>query len=170
MPKELASQPPSRPRRPKASSRATPPTTGGRTIGSTVTARSTPPPGKLIRANVQASGTPKTRAMAVAENDASRERRSAVRTSGERSWSQVVAQGVRRTRPISGMTKNAAATAASARKATGAARRTLVALRTGKAIPGQSRLAGTEEIRDERLGQGRGGGVPCERAPGNAAR
>src|ERR1700730_3953176 len=154
MPK-VASQPPSTPRRPKANSKATPPTTGGRTIGSTVTARNTARPGKLRRANVQASGTPKTRAMAVAENEASRERRSAVKTSGERSWSQVAAQGVRRTMPISGMTKNAAPTAANTRSATGAAGRALVALRTGKAIAGQSRLAGAKEIRDERLSQWR---------------
>src|SRR3984893_4985529 len=152
MPK-VASQPPSTPRRPKANSKATPPTTGGRTIGSTVTARNTARPGKLRRANVQASGTPKTRAMAVAENEASRERRSAVKTSGERSWSQVAAQGVRRTMPISGTTKNAAPTAANTRSATGAAGRALVALRTCKAIAGQSRLAGAKEIRDERLGQ-----------------
>src|ERR1700682_4876217 len=154
MPK-LASQPPSSPRRPKASSKATPPTTGGKTIGNTVIARSTARPGKVRRAKVHASGTPKTRAIAVAENDASRERRSAVRTSGERSWSQVTAQGVRRTRPISGTTKNAAPTAASTRSATGAAGRALVALRTGKTITGQRRLAGAKEIRHERPGQRR---------------
>src|SRR6202022_4512844 len=154
MPK-VASQPPSSPRRPKASSKATPPTTGGKTIGNTVIARSTARPGKVRRAKVHASGTPKTRAMAVAENDASKERRSAVRTSGERSWSQVTAQGVRRTRPIRGTTKNAAPTAASTRSATGAAGRALVALRTGKTIAGQSRLAGAKEIRHERLSQWR---------------
>src|SRR5438309_1958540 len=153
MPKVVASQPPTNPRRPKASSKATPPTTGGRTIGNTVTARRTARPGKVSRAKVHASGTPKTRAIAVAENEASRERRRAVRTSGDRSWSQAAAHGVRNKRPSSGMTKNAAPTAASARSATGAAGRALVALRTGKAIAGQRSLAATKEIRDERLRQ-----------------
>ena len=148
-----ASQPPSNPRRPKASSSATPPTTGGRTIGSTVMARSTARPGKLSRAKVHASGTPKTRPIAVAEKEASSERRSAVRTSGDRSCSQVEAHGVRSTRPISGMRKNAAPTPASTRSATGAAGRGLVALRAGKAIAGQGLLAGTKEIRDERFRQ-----------------
>src|ERR1700737_4249557 len=146
MPKVVASQLPSKSRRPKASRSATPPTTGGKTIGSTATARSIARPGKLSRAKVHASGTPKTRAITVAENEASRERRSAVRTSGERSWSQVVDHGARSTRPISGITKNAAPMAASASNATGAAGRRLVALGAGEAIAGQGLLAGAKEI------------------------
>src|SRR5437899_761049 len=153
MPKVVASQPPSRPRRPKASSRATPPTTGGRTIGSTVTARSTARPGKVSRARVQASGTPKTRAIAVADNEASSDRRSAVRTSGDRSWSDIELHGVRSTRPISGIRKNAAPIPASTSNATGAAGRT-PALWAGKAIAIQGWLAGAKEIRDKCLGQG----------------
>src|SRR6267143_2289361 len=149
IPKVFASQPPSKPRRPKASSSATPPTTGGRTIGRTVTARSTARPGKVSRAKVHASGTPKTRAIAVADKDASSERRSAVRTSGERSCCQVDAHGVRSTRPTRGMRKNAAPTPANSRSATGAAGRGLFALRTGKAIVGQGLLAGAKEIGDE---------------------
>src|SRR2546423_13449658 len=153
MPKADASQPPTNPRRPKASSKATPPTTGGRTIGNTVTARRTARPGKVSRAKVHASGTPKTRAIAVAENEASRERRSAVRTSGDRSWSQAAAHGVRSTRPTRGMRKNAAPTPANTRSATRAAGRGLLGLRAGKAIAGQRLLAGAKEIRDERLCQ-----------------
>src|SRR4029077_822839 len=137
--------PPSNPRRPKASSRATPPTTGGKTIGRTVTARSTARPGKVSRAKVHASGTPKTRAIAVADKDASSDRRSAVRTSAERSWSKVAPQGVRSTRPISGTTKNAAPIPASTSKPTGAAGRTGADLGAGKAIPTQGRLAGAKE-------------------------
>src|SRR6266851_595913 len=155
MPKVVASQPPSKPRRPKASNRATPPTTGGRTIGRTVIARSTARPGKVSRAKVHASGTPKIRATAVADKEASRERRSAVRTSCDHSWSQAEPQGVRSTRPIRGITKNAAPTAASTKSATGAAGRTLVGLRTGKAIPRQRWLSGAKEIRHERLRQWR---------------
>src|SRR5437870_7718897 len=154
MPKVVASQPPSRPRRPNASSRATPPTTGGRTIGSTVTARSTARPGKLSRARVQASGTPKTRAIAVADNEASSDRRSAVRTSGDRSWSQIALHGVRSTRPISGIRKNAAPIPASTSNATGAAGRTPAALWAGKAIAIQGWPAGAKEIGDKCLGQG----------------
>src|SRR5438445_1500127 len=154
MPKVVASQPPSRPRRPNASSRATPPTTGGRTMGSTVTARSTARPGKVSRARVQASGTPKTRAIAVADKEASSDRRSAVRTSGDRSWSQIALPGVRSTRPISGIRKNAAPIPASTSNATGAAGRTPTALWAGKAIAVQGWLAGAKEIRDKCLGQG----------------
>src|SRR2546430_5374516 len=153
MPRPDASQPPTNPRRPKASSRATPPTTGGKTIGSTVTARSTARPGNLSRAKVHASGTPKTRAIAVAEKEASSERRSAVRTSGERSCCQVDAHGVRSARPTRGTRKKAAPTPANTRSATGAAGRGLLALWTGKAIVGQGLLAGTKEIRDERFRQ-----------------
>ena len=45
-----ASHAPMRPRLPNASSSATPPTTGGRTIGSVVSARSRPRPGNSTRA------------------------------------------------------------------------------------------------------------------------
>src|SRR5438105_12162335 len=152
-PNVVASQPPSSPRRPKASSSATPPTTGGRTIGKTVKARKTDRPGKVSLANVQASGTPRMSAIAVAENEAKRERRSAVRTSGDRSSSHATVQGTRRRRPSSGTMKNAAPTPASTRSGIGAAGRTRAALRAGKAIPSQRFLSIAEEIADKRPGQ-----------------
>src|SRR5262249_2391061 len=51
---------PSRPRRPKTESSATPPTTGGSTTGSSGRARSNERPGNTGRARVQARGSPST--------------------------------------------------------------------------------------------------------------
>ena len=65
------------PRRPSASSKATPPTTGGSTIGSSVIARTSERPGYETRAWTHASGTPSTIAIAVAASDVSIESRSA---------------------------------------------------------------------------------------------
>ena len=76
-------------------------------MGSTVRARKTDRPGKVSRANVQASGTPRMRPMVVAENDASSERRRAASTSGEPNCSQAEVHGVRNSRPTSGRIKNA---------------------------------------------------------------
>ena len=51
---------PRRPRRPSEKNRATPPTTGGSTIDSVHSARTSPRPGNDTRASSQASGTPNT--------------------------------------------------------------------------------------------------------------
>ena len=59
-PKRLSSHCPAMPLRPNASRRATPPTTGGSTMGSSTSARTTLLPGNGTRASSQASGTPNT--------------------------------------------------------------------------------------------------------------
>src|SRR5438105_15791204 len=107
-----ASHEPSRPLRPNASSSAMPPTTGGRTIGSVVNARTTVRPRKPTRAYPHASGTPRTRASAVAESDAARDSLSASRVSGDASARAASPHGVLTTSPISGATKKAAPIAA----------------------------------------------------------
>src|SRR6266545_7354716 len=66
IPNVASSQPPSSPRRPKTSSRATPPTTGGNTSGTVTSARANLRPGKLVRARSHASGTPSRRLTPVA--------------------------------------------------------------------------------------------------------
>ena len=58
-----------------------PPTTGGSTIGRSVSARTTRRPGYATRAWTHASGTPSTTAIAVAPSDVTKERRSAVSAS-----------------------------------------------------------------------------------------
>lgn len=60
MPNVSSSHGPSRPRLPKASSRATPPTVGGSTIGRSTSERTKVLPGNSVRASSQASGTPST--------------------------------------------------------------------------------------------------------------
>src|SRR6266568_6048801 len=153
IPKVVASQPPTRPRRPKASSKATPPTTGGSTMGNTVRARIADRPGKVIRAKVQASGTPRMSAIAVAENDASNDKRSAASTSGEPSSCQADVQGVRSSKPSSGMTKNAAPALARMTIRRGAEGGSLRRLRVGKAIPGKGPPAVGDDVTDEHPGQ-----------------
>src|SRR5438132_3707702 len=152
-PKVVASHPPTRPRRPKASSSATPPTTGGSTIGNTVRARNTDRPGKVSRAKVQASGTPRVIAIAVAENDASNDKRKAASTSAEPNCCQADAQGVRSSKPSSGMMKNAAPALARMTIGRGAEGRSLRRLRVGKAIAGKGLPATGVDVTDERPGQ-----------------
>src|ERR1700729_4081818 len=65
-PNQVSSELPMKPVRPKASSSATPPTTGGSTSGRVTSARSSRWPGKRPRASSHASGTPMTREIAVA--------------------------------------------------------------------------------------------------------
>src|SRR2546421_3693918 len=153
IPKAVASQPPTRPLRPKASSKATPPTTGGSTMGSTVNARKTERPGKASRANVQASGTPSTSAIAVAETDASNDRRNAASTSGELNCCQAEVHGVRSSKPSSGMMKKAAPPLARMTIGRGGEGRGRRRLRVGKAIPGEGLPAVGEDVADERPGQ-----------------
>ena len=59
MPKASCSHPPIGLRRLNAASRATPPTTGGSTIGSRTRPRTSGRPGTWVRASTQASGVPK---------------------------------------------------------------------------------------------------------------
>src|SRR5437879_1249937 len=152
-PKVVASHPPTRPRRPKASSSATPPTTGGSTMGNTVRARNTDRPGKVSRAKVQASGTPRVSAIAVAERDASNDKRKAASTSAEPNCCQADAQGVRSSKPSSGMMKNAAPALARMTIGRGAEGRSLRRLRVGKAIAGKGLPAAGVDVTDERPGQ-----------------
>ena len=69
MPNHWSRYRPRNPLRPKASSSATPPTTGGRTSGSVTRARNSRRPAKSVRASTQASGTPTNSEMAVATVD-----------------------------------------------------------------------------------------------------
>src|SRR5919201_2798725 len=144
------------PLRPKAVSRATPPTTGGSTIGSTVNARSTARPGKATRARIQASGTPNAIAMAVADSEASSDRRRAVSDSVEVSRAAASVQGARSSRPSSGSRKKATPSPASTVKAGGAEGRP----RSGReeAVGSKRLLAvslrirySVEDVGDERL-------------------
>src|SRR5438874_1563383 len=80
-PKSWCSGEPISPLRPKASSSATPPTTGGRTIGSVVSARKTPRSVPVVLERTRASGIPSTSATAVAVSEQKRERPSAVAVS-----------------------------------------------------------------------------------------
>src|SRR5260370_21873215 len=152
MPKVLASHPPSSPCRPKASSSATPPTTGGRPIGSTVRARTPDRTGKVSLAKVQASGTPSTTAITVAENDASSDRRRAARPSGAPSSRHADVHGVRNSRPSSGMMKKAAPAPARRTMGSGGEGRPLGRLRVGKSIASKDPPAVGEHVADERLG------------------
>ena len=68
---------PTSPRRPNASRRATPPTTGGRTSGRVTRARTHAPPKARLRHISQASGIPSTREIAVAASEVTSESRRA---------------------------------------------------------------------------------------------
>ena len=105
---------PKRPRRPNAKRSATPPTTGGRIIGRVVSARATSRPGNGTRAYTHASGTPSTRARAVAASETTNESRSAVSASVVVRSLSAVCQGALERSPTSGRMKKATATIASA--------------------------------------------------------
>ena len=105
-------------------------------MGSTVNARKTERPGKASRANVQASGTPRTSAIAVAETDASNDRRKAASTSAEPNCCQAEVQGVRSSKPSSGMMKKAAPAPARMTIRKGAEDCSRRRLRVSKAIAG----------------------------------
>jgi hypothetical protein len=98
---------PSTPRRPNASSSATPPTTGGSTSGTVTSARSTRTPGTADRASTHASGTPASRQPAVARLADTIDSRSAASTVRLRSWSGSCPQGARTSNAASGSTRNA---------------------------------------------------------------
>ena len=152
-----------------------PPTTGGSTIGSSVSARTTPRPGYATRACTHASGTPSTTAIAVAASDVSIDSRSATSDSCSDSTDHADVHGARHSRPARGTTKMAAATTAPASTTAGtrsrrAAVRCIVSLRlrtaavekrVQEAVDGERLLpapAGEGEI--EALAVGRGGDRP----------
>ena len=100
---------PNRPRRPNEKNRATPPTTGGSTIDSVHSARTTPRPGKPTRASSQASGTPND------ERDRGRRQRAADRQP-QRGADGVL--GERRPRASSTAARHSSPTNGRAKKAT----------------------------------------------------
>ena len=105
---------PARPRRPRASRSATPPTTGGSTMGSRTSARTTLRPGNSMRASSQASGTPSTIERPWPQSEHTSESRSASRTDGSPSTPGRSRHGARSNSPRVGRTKNVA-TASAAR-------------------------------------------------------
>src|SRR5438874_7361085 len=113
------SQAPSSPRRPKTSSSAIPPTTGGSTSGTVTSARTSRRPGKSTRARSHASGTPTSRHARVASVAVCSDSRSAVRMPGWASRPGRVLHGARTTRPASGSTRNARPRPAGTISATG---------------------------------------------------
>lgn len=111
-PKVSSSHGPSSPRRPNASRRATPPTVGGRTIGSSTSERTNALPGKGTRASSQASGTPSSRESPSAHRETSSESRSASVVASAVRWSPSSSQEVRTRMPTSGSIRNATASRA----------------------------------------------------------
>src|SRR6266700_6005590 len=111
---------PRNPVRPNASSSATPPTTGGRTSGRVVRARSSRCPGKLPRASSHASGTPIIREIAVAAVAVHSDNWRAWVASDPLSTDPSLPQGARITSPARGSTRKATATSAGASNGAGA--------------------------------------------------
>src|SRR5579884_3566658 len=107
-PVAVATGPPTSPRRPKARRRATPPTTGGSTMGRIATPRSSSRPGNRRRASTQARGTPSRQARAVEASEATSESSRAVLTPGSARICSVDLQGICTARPARGSTKNSA--------------------------------------------------------------
>jgi hypothetical protein len=112
MPVHSSRSRPRTPCRPNASSRATPPTTGGSTKGRVTSARSTEMPRAGERASTQASGTPSIRDAAVAAVAHTSDNRRASRTwlSARRRGSP--RHGARSRSPASGMRRNRAPSSA----------------------------------------------------------
>lgn len=119
IPKESSSQGPSSPRRPKPRSRATPPTVGGSTMGSSTSERTRALPLNLTRASSQASGTPRTSERPSAHRDTRSESFRASTTPGLPRCSPRSPHGVRTRIPISGISRNATASSAGSARATG---------------------------------------------------
>ena len=108
----LASAGPSSPRRPNASSSATPATAGGTTTGSCTSISSARPARVRQRASNHASGVPATTMNATAIAVVNRLRRSAGPTSGCRSPPASSAGDAVSSRPASGSTSAATSTTA----------------------------------------------------------
>src|SRR6266511_2821749 len=119
-PSARSSHIPASPRLPNASSSATPPTTGGSTMGSVVSARTRFRPGKATRASRNASGSPSSSDTATAPSEHTSDSRSAVRTSGLARSRGRLRQVVRPSSPASGTTRNATPNAAGTTNAAGA--------------------------------------------------
>src|SRR6478735_3523741 len=89
-----------------------PPTTGGSTIGSSTTERTSPCPRKLVRASTSAIGTPNSRHRTVASKDVRRLNDSAVSAESEVTSSKKLPHSTRDTIPTSGSSTRAAPSAA----------------------------------------------------------
>ncbi len=112
IPKVSSSHGPSSPRRPNASSSATPPTVGGSTMGSSTRERTNALPGNGTRASSQASGTPSSSESPSAHRETSSESRSASVVASAVRWSPSSPQEVRARMPTSGSIRNATASRA----------------------------------------------------------
>ena len=121
---------PRRPERPKSSSKARPPTTGGSTSGTRTSTRTTRyrrcPGISASETSHHASGTPMTRHTSVAATAHERESQRACPTSGCPTISGNSAHGTRRTRARMGSTSSASATSAKGVSAAGGRRLTPV--------------------------------------------
>src|SRR5450759_2923390 len=108
------------PRRPRANSSATPPTTGGSTSGRVTRARSRLRPRNRARASTHANGTPRISEIAVAIVAVTSESRSAPNASDSSSSRGRSRQDARSSRPTSGSSRNATATTAGTARGHGA--------------------------------------------------
>ena len=161
MPRSLSSQGPSRPRRPKPRSRATPPTVGGSTIGRRTSERTSALPGKWTRARSQASGTPRTRDSPSAQKDTRSDSRRASVTPGPVRWEPSSRHSVRARMPISGNSRNAIAIRAGTARA------------VGVRVPGaRGLLIGGSRVRDRPAARLGPGAVRCgsPHGPGQVSR
>src|SRR5271157_1987788 len=107
------------PVRPNASSKATPPTTGGSTSGRVTRARSRRCPGKLLRASTHASGIPITREIAVLADAVHSERVRAWVASDPLRAAPRLPQGARISNPARGSTRKPTAITAGTSKGAG---------------------------------------------------
>ncbi|CAI4166363.1 hypothetical protein CCOS2040_14690 [Streptomyces albidoflavus] len=123
-PKVDSSHGPSTPRRPKASSRATPPTVGGSTMGSSTSERTSALPGNGTRASSQASGTPISSESSSAQPETTSDSRSAWVTCGVVRWWSREGQSVLASTPTSGSSRKATPTSAGTSSPAGTPRRT----------------------------------------------
>src|SRR4051794_8827860 len=112
MPNHASRRSPTSPLRPRTSSSATPPTTGGSTSGNVTSARRSRSPGIVDRASTQASGTPRTSEMSIASVAVSSESQRASSTSSvPRTWVRSP-HGARTSSPSRGTTSSSAPTSA----------------------------------------------------------
>src|SRR3546814_10777900 len=107
-----------------AASSATPPTTGGSTIGSSTRPRSRLRAGTSVRARTHAKGVPKTTDRPAAAREHRMESRSALRACSDDRSDQIDDQSARCTMPTRGSAKNATAHAAATATSSGVRRRT----------------------------------------------
>src|SRR5450631_3704496 len=127
MPVHWSRSRPRTPCRPNASSRATPPTTGGRTSGNVTRARSSVIPRAVERARTQARGTPSTTEAAVAALAHTRDSRRASRTWLSARIDGRPRHGARTSSPASGASRNRAPSRAGTPSGQGIAPRAVAA-------------------------------------------